>query len=139
MMTTTTNKLLMVAGAGLFAAVAFFFPAEALAGGAGANVDMSQQTRQLGEQMANIPRLIAMASYVIGAFFAVRALFALKGFIESPDDNPVTKVLSYGAVAALLILLPYIISVMTNTIGADRSDVTSSAASFTATGNEGFQ
>jgi hypothetical protein len=135
MMTTTTNKLMLLTGAVLFAAAAFFFPAEALAGGGGQTVDMNQQARQLGEQMSNIPRLIAMASYVIGAFFAVRALFALKGFIESPDDNPVTKVLSFGAVAALLILLPYIIGVMTNTIGANTQNVTSSSASFTDDGS----
>lgn len=29
----------------------------------------------------------------MGELVAVRALFALKGFIESPDDNPITKAL----------------------------------------------
>jgi hypothetical protein len=133
MMTTTTNKLMLLTGAVLFAAAAFFFPAEAFA--QTTTVDMNQQAQTLSQQMANIPRLIAMASYVIGAFFAVRSLFALKGFIESPDDNPVTKVLSFGAVAALLILLPYIIGVMTTSIGAQANPVSSSSASFTDSGD----
>ena len=83
-----------------------------------------------------MPKLIALGSYVIGAFFAVRALFALKGFIESPDDNPLTKVLGFAAVSALLILLPYVIGVMQSSIAGSSTSqsVTSSSASFKDSG-----
>ena len=126
---------------GMFAlfAMMLFFPVDAFAqqGGTTGNMNLKQQTTQLGQQIATIPRLIALGSYVIGAFFAVRALFALKGFIESPDDNPLTKVLGFAAVSALLILLPDIIGVMQNTIAGSNtnSTVTSSSRAFSDEGN----
>ena len=131
MITKTTTNLMLFAGAILAAALFTLIPADAFATG----VDLEAQSKVLAQQASIVPRLIAVGAYVIGAFFAVKALFALKGFIESPDDNPVTKVLSYAAVSALLILLPYIIDVATNTIGAAKTNQESSAASFTETGN----
>src|SRR5688572_2949738 len=109
MITFNTNKLWMLAGVILLAAIAFLIPLDAFAGdGVGDTNTLQQQQAKIGEQIGGVPRLIALGSYIIGAFFAVRALFALKGFIEAPDDNPVTKVIGFGAVSALLILLPYI-------------------------------
>lgn len=125
MITKSPINLLLTLGVLAFVAVALFFPVEAFA------TDIKAQSQQLGKQVAIIPRLIALGSYVIGAFFAVRALFALKGFIEDPDDNPITKVLGFAAVSALLILLPYIIEVMTNSIKVGSiTDVQSSQAKF---------
>lgn len=123
---------------GLFALMALmlFFPMDAFAGGVtGVNNDLTDQSRRIGTQIATVPKLIALGSYVIGAFFAVRALFALKGFIESPDDNPLTKVLGFAAVSTLLIMLPYIIGVMQNTLGASSGNVQSSATSFRDSGS----
>lgn len=127
----STTNLMLFAGAFLLAAIVMFLPADAFA----TQVDVIQQSQKLAKQASIIPRLIAVGAYVIGAFFAVKALFALKGFIEAPDDNPVTKVLAYAAVSALLILLPYIIGVATQSIGAQTSNQTSSATSFTEQGN----
>lgn len=127
MITTTTTKLMLAAVFVLFVAVILGLPHDAFAQ---SNINLDQQGRQLATQVAKMPKLIALGAYVIGAFFAVRALFALKGFIEAPDDNPITKVLGFAAVSALLIMLPYIITVMTGTIGARNDDVQSSAQSF---------
>lgn len=130
MITKSPINLLLTLGAFALVAVALFLPTAAFA------VDLKQQSTQLGTQVAIIPRLIALGAYVIGAFFAVRALFALKGFIEDPDDNPITKVLGFAAVSALLILLPYIIEVMTNTIKAgSEGTFKSSSDKFTDQGN----
>lgn len=128
MITTSTTKKLFI-GFGVFALVAVILglPMDAFATG---SMDVKQQTADLAKQVSTIPKLISMGAYIIGTFFAVRALFALKGFIEDADDNPITKVLGFGAVSALMIMLPYIISVMTNTIGAEVSDVQASHQSF---------
>jgi hypothetical protein len=135
MITITTTKLTMIAGAILLVAVGLLIPLDAFAGSAGpAGTGITEQTKQLSSELVNVPKLIAMGSYVIGAFFAVRALFALKGFIEAPDDNPITKVLGFGAVAALLILLPYILGVMAESIGAKTGNVTSSSSNFSDNG-----
>lgn len=123
---TTTKKLLMGFGAFALVAMILGMPVDAFASG---NTVLTQ-TKNLADQIYQIPKLIAVGAYVIGAFFAVRALFALKGFIEDADENPITKVLGFGAVSALLIMLPYIIEVMTTSIGASASSQTSSASSF---------
>ena len=128
MITIKTNKLWLMAGAILLAAAAFFIPAEAFA--QLQTQSLQEQQVDISKNIAGIPKLIALGSYIIGAFFAVRALFALKGFIEAPDDNPITKVIGFGAVSALLILLPYIIGVMATSIGAENIDVNSASSSF---------
>lgn len=142
MITTSTKKLMLAAGAVLLVAVGLLMPFDAFAAAAGigdGGQDLNAQAKTVSTQLANLPRLIAMGCYVIGTFFAVRALFALKGFIEAPDDNPITKVLGFAAVAVLLILLPYVLSVVTKSTGAKNVAVQSSSSSFTAAGTEGFQ
>ncbi len=131
MITKSSINMITTFGVLALVAVALFLPSLSFASG----VDLKQQSQQLATQVAIVPKLIALGAYVIGAFFAVRALFALKGFIESPDDNPITKVLGFAAVSALLILLPYIIGVMTNTIGAKNTTQQSSSASFSDSGS----
>jgi len=139
MITTSNRKLMLAAGAVLMVAVSILLPFNAFADIGDQTNDLSAQTKQIGGQLANLPRLIAMGCYVIGTFFAVRALFALKGFIEAPDDNPITKVLGFAAVAVLLILLPYVLSVVTKSTGAKNVDVNSAMTSFTDNGQQGFQ
>lgn len=137
MITKLSLNTILTLGLFLMFAVVLFLPdvAHATQGGVSSVKNtLDDQTKQLGTQISSVPKLIALGSYVIGAFFAVRALFALKGFIESPDDNPITKVLGFAAVSALLILLPYIIGVMQNTIGAQSGTVTSSSKSFNDAG-----
>jgi len=127
---SSINTTIVLSLLALFA-VMLFLPHDAFAGGVtGVNNDLTKQTKIIGNQLTNIPKLIALGSYVIGAFFAVRALFALKGFIEAPDDNPLTKVLGFAAVSALLIMLPYIIGVMANSLGTTQGTVTDSSQQF---------
>ncbi len=93
------------------------------------------QANNIGEQTSFVPPLIAVISYVIGTFFAVRGLFALKGFIEKPDDTPVTRVIAYVGLSSLLIFLPYTIDLVANTIGSTESQqvsVVDTAKSFNA-------
>ena len=139
MITTSTKKLTLAAGAALMLAIGLLMPLDAFANIGDGGQDLKAQAKTISQQLVNIPRLIAMGCYVIGTFFAVRALFSLKGFIEAPDDNPITKVLGFAAIAVLLILLPYVLSVVTKSTGAKAVDVNSSSASFTAQGAEGFQ
>lgn len=124
--TSTTKKLFIGFGALALVAVILGLPVDAFA-----NQDtVLGQTKNLAQQVSQIPKLIAVGAYVIGTFFAVRALFALKGFIEDADENPITKVLGFGAVSALMIMLPYIIEVMTKSIGAETSQIQQSHSSF---------
>jgi hypothetical protein len=133
MITKTSLNMMVTLGMLALFVVMLFLPHLAFAQGgmSGTNNDLVKQSQKIGTELASVPRLIALGSYVIGAFFAVRALFALKGFIEAPDDNPLTKVLGFAAVSALLIMLPYIIGVMTNSLGVESGgQVNSSVSNF---------
>ena len=74
------------------------------------------QAGRVSTQIGSIAKLIAFVSYVVGTVFAVKALFALKGFIQSPDDNPVNRFIAFGTVSALLMVLPYSIAVTQNSL-----------------------
>lgn len=113
-----------------FAVIALFPWAQALA----TVTTLGGQTEQLGRQIYEVPKLIAVACYVIGTFFAARSLLALKGFIEDPDDNPITKFLSLSVTAALLISLPYIIVVMKNSLDIHAYNISSTSDSFSDDG-----
>ena len=139
MITNSTKKMMLTAGAIMLVAVGLLMPLDAFANIADGGQDLNTQAKTVSTQLSNLPRLIAMGCYVIGTFFAVRALFALKGFIEAPDNNPITKVLGFAAVAVLLILLPYVLSVVTKSTGAKTVAVNSTSASFTDNGSTGFQ
>lgn len=92
--------------------------------------DVGSQAKRLADQIYQVPKLIAVACYVIGTFFAARSLLALKGFIENVDDTPVTKFLSLASTGALLIMLPYIIEVMVNSLDVQTAQISSTSDSF---------
>lgn len=135
--TLNTRKLLSLAGLCLLAVIALVIPVDAFANST--TVDITQQSKTLAGQAVNLPKLIAVGCYVIGTFMAVRCLYALKGFIEAPDDNPITKVISFGAVAALLILLPFIIGLMRESMNLQKDDQVDSSAQFTSDTTVNFQ
>ena len=93
-------------------------------------------TQNVGTNIATMPKLIAIVSYIIGTLYAVRGLFALKGFIDNPDENPVMKAVGFAATSALLIFLPFIVDVVIVTMSGGHPDskLSSSSISFSATG-----
>lgn len=91
--------------------------------------DVAASARSVSKQIVSIPRFIAVLSYVIGTAFAVRALFALKGFITAPDDNPINVFIGLLTVSTLLILLPYTVGVTQNTLALQSSQSISSTQS----------
>lgn len=92
------------------------------------------QAKQIAGQVAVMPRFIAVICYVIGVFFSVRGLLALKGFIEKSDDTPITKPLALASVGALLIALPYIVDLMVHSLNMQTSTITSTSQSFSDEG-----
>ena len=122
--TSFARKSFMFAGFFALAALALVFPVDAFA-----TDQLVDQAERVATQISTVPKVIAVAAYAIGAFFIIRALFALKGFIEAPDDNPVTAVIGFAVVGMLMILLPYIIQVAQNSLAADNTAQDSSASS----------
>lgn len=92
------------------------------------------QSKQVADQIVIVPKFLAVMCYIIGVFFAVRSLFALKNFIIKADDNPINHFLALGMISALLIALPYIIDVTVNTLQIKTANITSSSGSFSDTG-----
>lgn len=94
-------------------------------------VDLQSQASHVSKQLVNIPKLIAMGSYVVGVFMAVQALLALRRYTENPAEHPLVRALGLAAVSALLIVLPYIVHVFRNSLQAENETVLSSSGSFT--------
>lgn len=134
MITTYQRKLMTIAGAGLLVAIGLFLPLDAFAQNTGVGAsgqNLLQQTKQIGVQSTNLAQLLSTGAYIIGVFMWIKALFGLNGFIKAPDDNPITAVMGYAAAGTLLILLPYSIGVIKETLLAKNVTVESSAQSFT--------
>jgi len=93
------------------------------------------EAKRIGEQTAQLPKLVAMGSYVIGTFCAVKALLALRGFLEEPDKNPLNVVIAYAVASSMLISLPIIIDITSYTIGSkQQTPIQSSSGSFSDSG-----
>lgn len=88
-----------------------------------AATDIKTQSVVIGQQMSNIPKLIAITTYVMGTFFAVKGLLAMKDYINEPEKNPISQCLGYLVVSSLLILLPYTIGVFKNTLAMQSAAV----------------
>lgn len=107
--------------------------AEALASGP---KTIGESAKHVSGQMSPLPKLISVICYVIGVYFAVRGLFALKGFIEKPDDNPITRTLGLLSVSALLIMLPYSLHLVKNTFKMQTGKIESAASAFSTKGDD---
>lgn len=90
----------------------------------------SAQMAGLGKQSSNLPKLIAILCYVIGVFYTARCLVAMKNYIADSDENPINPVLSYGAIGALLIMLPFSIQLISNSLLLTPVTVSSSQETF---------
>jgi type IV secretory pathway VirB2 component (pilin) len=95
--------------------------------------DIISTSQHIGGEIVSVPKLIAVISYVIGTGFAVRALFALKAFIEKADDAPINIFIGFAAISALLILLPYSLGLTANTLDTQTAkSILSTSSSFNA-------
>lgn len=97
---------------------------------ASASTTLLAQTKTLAVQSSNIPKLIAVLCYVVGVFYTVRALLGLKNYISNPEENPINSFIGYGAIGALLIVLPYSIVIVAETFAMKFPTVESSQKTF---------
>lgn len=115
----------------------FLMPFVDMAAWADSSTSLGTGAKHVAKQISTVPKLIAVICYVIGTYFAVRSLLALRGFIENSDENPITRFLAFGITSALLISLPYIIQLTRETLNANYgsgTSITSSSSSFSNTG-----
>lgn len=122
-----TKNILIFFAAILVLSIAGLLPSDAFAQ---AN-NFRAQASGVSYQISFLAKLIAFVSYIGGTMFAVKALFALKGFIQSPDDNPANHFIAYATVSCLLILLPYSIGLFQEGLSlSGGKDIGSTAKSF---------
>ena len=120
----------VVLGVIVFAVFGLFPFVEVFAAPATAVATANEQTKVLAGQLANTPKLIAVGCYLIGVFYTARALLALRRYLSNADENPINTFLSYGAIGAFLIVLPYVIVVVIRTFGMAFPTVESSQQAF---------
>lgn len=70
----------------------------------------------VGRDLIQLPKLFAIASYVIGAFFAADGLLKLKAWMEESEKNSLNAALFRLAVSAMLIYLPHAIVIANTTL-----------------------
>lgn len=68
----------------------------------------------VGVNIRGIPRLIALLSYICGAFFAASGLLKLKDWINEGDKAGLNPALFRLVLSALLIVLPHAIVLATS-------------------------
>ncbi len=105
----------------------------------GAPADSKALITKLAGESAAGPQLIAVVCYVVGVFYTLRALFALKNYITNADENPINSFLSYGAIGSLLLFTPYSIALVAQSLGMRFPTVISSQDTFEdETGFKGY-
>lgn len=127
-----TNKAMAFATAALMMGQA----SVASAGGA-TNNNFTTMTGNVVTSVQDLPNLISIVCYIAGLAFGVFGIFKLKEHVENPGQVKLKDAIIRLAVAGLLLSLPFLLSVMTNTFSdgsaptIDPTALAFSAASFT--------
>jgi hypothetical protein len=96
----------------LYDAQAFAQGGQAWTGTGETVASAAAQTKQLAEQISTLPKTLAVGAYVIGTFFGVKGLIALRDWMVDAERNPLGKSLGFIIASALLIVLPHMIGVI---------------------------
>ncbi len=74
-------------------------------------------TQNIGNQTGNIPKLIAIICYVIGIFFTAKGVLLMRALGGKQGGDALMPMVGFLTVGTLLILLPYTVGVMANSLG----------------------
>lgn len=124
-----TNKAIAFATAGLMMGQAGIANAT--------NPNFTNMTTNVVGSVQDLPNLISIVCYIAGLAFGVFGIFKLKEHVENPGQVKLKDAIIRLAVAGLLLSLPFLLSVMTNTFSdgsapdIDPSNLAFSAAAFT--------
>lgn len=83
------------------------------------HTEFGQVQQGIGQNIIKLPKLFAVTSYVIGAFFAADGLLKLKAWMEESDKNSLNAAIFRLAVSAMLIYLPHAIIIANTTLFGD--------------------
>lgn len=77
---------------------------------------ISDVSRNVGNNLVVIPRFVVLLAYVGGTFFAITGLLKLKDWIIDGSKTPLMSVIIRLSVAALMIYFPYLLIVINTTL-----------------------
>lgn len=90
------------------------------------NPALAQDALDVGDVMGSvttntgpIPTLLTSLSYVTGVGFTIMGLIKMRDYVDNPSQNYMKDALARLGIGAALILLPFVINVAANTIGAE--------------------
>lgn len=81
-----------------------------------AATDFKGVQKNIGRNLINLPRFIALLSYVAGTFFTISGLLKMKDWMKDSERNPFNGWVIRLVVATLLILLPYSLNLVNLTL-----------------------
>jgi intracellular multiplication protein IcmD len=105
-------------------------PVEAWAQQTQTGPDMVGQTEQVARQISDVPKLLAVFSYVAGTVLSVKGLLSLRRYISDPDQNPLGIPMGLLIAAALLIFLPYLAGLFMTSQNSGNFTIDSAAKGF---------
>lgn len=117
MITNSTKTLMLALGGALLFAAAFFIPMDAFAQTTAAN-DIGTTTKSIGNQMGLMPKIVALCAYIAAGVALFKGIYGLKACIESPEENPPGKPVGYLVAGTLLIIMPYVVELIGNSLGS---------------------
>ncbi len=81
-------------------------------------------TDDISQSIQTVPRLFTSAAYIMGVGFTIAGLFKLKEYVDDPTSGNMKNALIRLALGALLILIPFVITTTTDTLGGSQQTVT---------------
>ncbi len=84
---------------------------------------LGQVSKDIQGQLGEIPSLFTSAAYIMGVGFTIAGLFKLKEYVDDPSSGNMKNALIRLAVGALLILIPFVITTSSDTMGAGPADL----------------
>lgn len=77
---------------------------------------LGEVQQNISSNIAVVPKGIGVLAYVIAAFFTATGIVKLKDWVTDSEKNPINGAVFRLVVAALLVSMPYVIVVVTNSM-----------------------
>jgi len=97
---------------------------DAMAGAATVNTVLTQATTQVSP----VPKLLSAAAYIIGLILLISGALSLKKHSENPASEPLGKGLGRVLVGGVVMSLPTLANLITNSLGTTGGAVSFSSA-----------
>ncbi len=107
-----------------------------------ANPALAQQTlgsmtNNLYNSLLNLQTFLSLLSYILGIYFSITGMIALRSHVEDPNRNPLNHALLRLAAAAFFLFTPTFANLLVNSLGGNAVGNSQTAVNFQNNGGPG--